>query len=135
MRWQRLRWTALAYSAGLALHTADHFRRGLDVVTPAVLWAGNVSTVVGLAAVALVLVHHRAAPLVAACTGLPIALGVAAVHLLPSWGVLSDAFLDGPRGVTAFSWFVVSLEIGGALAMASVGYAIVRSASSEVRPV
>src|SRR3954470_10192486 len=36
LRW--LRAAALVYALGLALHTADHFHRGLDVITPWVLW-------------------------------------------------------------------------------------------------
>src|SRR4051794_32004593 len=113
-----LRYAALVYALGLVLHTADHFHRGLDVITPWVLWLGNVSTLLGVMAVALVLTGNRHAPLVAALTGLPIAIGVAAVHYLPDWGALSDPFPGGaPNGVSAFSWFVVTLEIAGALGM------------------
>jgi hypothetical protein len=126
-QWLWLRRAALVYAVGLVLHTADHLRRGIDAITPAVLWAGNVSTVLGVTAVMLVLLRHRAAPLVAALTGIPIALGVAAVHLLPSWGALSDSFLHRATGVTAFSWFVVLLEISGALAMGAVGVTMLRA--------
>jgi hypothetical protein len=122
-----LHWAALLYAAGLVLHTADHLRRGLDVITPAVLWAGNLSTLLGVTAVGLVIARHRLAPLFAAITAIPIALGVTAVHLLPSWGALSDSFVDNAPGVTAFSWFVVLLEIVGALAMGIAGLAIVRT--------
>jgi hypothetical protein len=117
-----LRVAALVYLGGLVLHTADHVRRGLDVITPAVLWAGNLSTAIGLVTVGLVLTRHRLGPLVAALTGLPIALGVAAVHLLPEWGALSDPFVDaGHSGVTAWSWAVVVIEIAGALALGLAG--------------
>jgi len=117
-----LRVAALIYLAGLVLHTADHVRRGLDVVTPAVLWAGNVSTAIGLVTVGLVLTRHRLGSLLAALTGLPIALGVAAVHLVPEWGALSDPFVDaGHTGVTVWSWFVVLVEIVGALALSLAG--------------
>jgi len=41
-------------------------------------------------------------------TGIPVALGVAAVHLLPKWSALSDSFLGAQHaGVTALSWTVV----------------------------
>src|SRR4051794_40410026 len=72
-----LRYCACFYALGLALHTADHLRRGFDVVTPQVIWAGNVSTAIGVIVVALVLLGHRRAPLLAAVTGIPIAFGVA----------------------------------------------------------
>ena len=119
---RHLRFAAIIYAAGLLLHTADHLRRGLDTVTPWVLWAGNVSTGIGIIGVALVLTRHRLAPVVAAVTGLPIAIGVAAVHLLPHWSELSDPFPGAHgTGVTALSWSVVLVEIVGALALGVAG--------------
>src|SRR5436305_9703770 len=124
-RW--LKYGALLYALGLALHIADHVRRGLDVLTPEVQWAGNVSTVVGLTTVVLVLLGHRYGPMLAALTGVPVGVGVAAVHLLPHWGALSDAFPGASNtGVTAMSWTVVLIEIGGALPMGVIALALVR---------
>jgi hypothetical protein len=121
-----LRYAALLYALGLALHTADHLRRGLDVLTPEVQWAGNLSTLLGIAAVVLVLMGHRWAPMVAVVTGIPVALGVAAVHLIPHWSAFSDAFPGAQHtGVTALSYSVVLIEIVGALAMGAAGLAIV----------
>ncbi len=119
---QFLRYGALLYAAGLALHLADHLRRGTDVLTPQVQAAGYLSTAVGLVVIALVLSRHRLAPLMAAVTGISIAFGVAAVHLLPHWSAFSDAF-PGARntGVTALSWTVVLVEIAGALALGLAG--------------
>ena len=62
-RW--LKYCALFYALGLALHTADHVRRGLDVVTPQVQWAGNLSTALGVAAAVMVIVGHRFGPMLA----------------------------------------------------------------------
>src|SRR6476646_10669716 len=90
-RW--LKYCALFYALGLALHTADHLRRGLDVLTPQVIWAGNLSTAIGITVAILVILGHRSGPMLAAFTGVPVALGVAAVHLLPKWSALSDAFV------------------------------------------
>jgi hypothetical protein len=124
-RW--LKYCALFYALGLALHTADHLRRGLDAVTPQVLWVGNVSTVVGMTVAALVIVGYRHGPMLAAITGMPVALGVASVHLLPKWSALSDAFVGAHNtGVTALSWTVVLIEIAGAAAMGIAGLLIVR---------
>ncbi len=124
-RW--LKYSALLYMLGLALHTADHLRRGIDILTPQVQWAGYLSTAVGITAVALVLVGHRLAPVVAALTGIPVAVGVAAVHLLPKWSAFSDAFPSAHHtGVTGLSWTVVLIEIAGALAMGTVGASIIR---------
>lgn len=122
-----LKYCALLYVLGLALHTADHLRRGLDAVTPQVLWAGNVSTVVGITVAVLVIVGYRNAPMLAAVTGIPVAAGVAAVHLLPKWSALSDSFLGAHNtGVTGLSWTVVLLEIAGAAAMGVAGLVVVR---------
>jgi hypothetical protein len=128
-----LRYCALFYALGLALHTADHFRRGLDAVTPQVLWVGNVSTAIGITVAALVIVGHRWGPMLAAVTGIPVALGVAAVHLLPKWSALSDAFVGAHNtGVTAFSWTVVLIEIAGAVAMGIAGWMVVRDEHAAV---
>jgi hypothetical protein len=128
-RW--LRYAALLYALGLALHTADHLRRGIDVVTPQVLWAGNLSTLVGITTIVMVVVGYRLAPEFAAWTGIPVALGVAAVHLLPRWSALSDPFIGARNtGVTALSWIVVAIEIVGAVAMGVAGIAVLRSRRS-----
>jgi hypothetical protein len=130
-----LRYATAVYAVGLVIHSADHVRRGFNVVTPGVLWLGSVSTVAGLATIALVYMRHRWGPLAAAALGLPVALGVAAVHFLPKWGEFSDAFPGAHNtGVTAFSWFAVSVEILGAIAMGLSGIAILRHpARSEER--
>ena len=122
-----IKFAALVYALGLALHTADHLRRGLEVLTPEVQWAGNLSTLFGITAVALVLTNNRFGPLTAALTGVPVALGVAAVHLLPHWSAFSDSFPDAHgTGVSALSWTVVSIEIIGALAMGVCGLLVLR---------
>jgi len=117
-----MRAAALVYVAGLAAHTADHLRRGLDAVTAGVLWAGNVSTVVGLATVVLVLRGDRRAPAVATSVGFGVGIGVAAVHLLPHWGGLSDPFVGAKAvGVSGWSWTVVVLEIAGSVLVGATG--------------
>jgi hypothetical protein len=122
---RKLQVAALVYLAGLVLHSADHFRRGIDTVTHHVFWAGNVSSVVGIVAVGLILTRHRLAPMAAVAFGFPVALGVAAVHLLPEWSTaLSDSFID--QSMSWMSWAVVLLEIAGALATGVIGLAIFR---------
>jgi hypothetical protein len=121
-----LRFAALFYALGLGLHTVDHVRRGLDVLTPEVQWAGNLSTAIGIATVVLILIGNRFGPLAAALTGIPVGVGVAAVHLLPHWSAFSDAFPgSNGAGVTAMSWTVVLIEIVGAIAMGVIGLRIV----------
>ena len=122
-----LRYATALYAAGLAAHSADHLRRGTGVLTWEVFWAGMLSTAIGLITIVLVFARHRLAPLLATAAGLPIALGVGAVHLLPHWSALSDAF-PGAQGtdVTALSWTVVLLKISGALAVGAAGLRLLR---------
>jgi hypothetical protein len=131
-RW--LKYAALVYALGLGLHTVDHFRRGLDASTAQVLVVGNLSTAIGITVVVMVIVGYRHAPLLATITGFPVALGVAAVHLLPAWSAFSDTFVNAhDTGVTAMSWTVVLIEIVGALAMGIAGLVIVRDQPARVR--
>ena len=46
-----LRSAAIFFAAGLALHPADHLRRGTGVLTPEVFWGGMVITVAGVIAI------------------------------------------------------------------------------------
>jgi hypothetical protein len=127
----RLRAAAVLFGAGLVVHTADHLRRGLDVVTSQVLWGGNVLAALALVAIALVFARHHAAPAVAAIVGFTAAVGVSASHLLPHWSALSDSLPDG--NVDALTWFAVLLEISGALALGVAGVmALRRSRSTTV---
>lgn len=122
---RKLRMAAVVYLVGLTLHTIDHFRRGLDATTLHVLWSGNVSTVLGVAGVALILTRHRWAPMAAVAFGFPIAFGVAAVHWLPDWfGPFSDSFVD--QSMSWMSWAVVAVEIVGALAVGIYGVRVLR---------
>jgi hypothetical protein len=126
--YNRLAASAAVYVAGLVLHTADHIRRGTHVLTGEVLGLGFASTIVGLVIVGLILVRHPRAPALAAVFGPVTAVGVAAVHIPPRWGVFSDAFIGSTStGVTAFSWAVVLLEIVGALALGISGFAALRA--------
>ena len=116
---RQLYYAGLLYAIGIAVHTADHFRRGTDVLTPQVYWAGLLSTAVALAAISLVVLDARPAPAVAASVGFANAIGVAAVHLLPSWSAFSDAFPGG--AVDSQSWVAVLLEIATAVLFGVAG--------------
>ena len=132
------RWLLLSsaiYVLGLVLHTADHVRRGVGVITGPVLGAGTVSTIAGIVIVWLIVARNRNAPMLAAVFGLTTAIGVLIVHVPPKWGWFSDPFLGSrATGVTAFSWFVVLLEVVGLLAMGISGIAVLRERSMEAVP-
>ena len=90
-----LRWAAVFFLVGFAIHNADHIRRGASSVTPELFVAGNLAAVVSVTAIVLVLRRHRLAALVAVAAGFPLAIGFTAAHMLPTWSVLSDSFVDG----------------------------------------
>jgi hypothetical protein len=106
------------------MHTGDHIRRGVGLLTPEVYWLGIAGSVVGMTTIVLVLMGHRFGPWMALGFGLPNAIGIAAVHVLPRWSSFSDAF---PGHVGALSWIVVLVEITGSLALAAVGAATLAS--------
>jgi CHASE2 domain-containing sensor protein len=120
-----LRVAAVVYAAGLLLHTADHFRRGVDATSAQVVWLGSLGIVLGVAVITMALLRHPKAPLIAVGFGFAKALGVSAVHLLPGWfGPFSDSFLGAD--VDVLSWAAVLVEIGGALALGISGLVALR---------
>ena len=119
-----LRYAAVFFLIGFAVHNADHIRRGVSSVTPELLAAGNLAAVVSVAAIVLVLRGHRLAAQVAVAAGFPLAIGFTAAHMLPTWSALSDSFIDGH--VSVFSWVASLLEIAGALALGFAGLAVLR---------
>lgn len=129
------RYAAAFYAMAWAIHTGDHLRRGLGVVSSEVAVMGNVAAVLQLVGVAAVFLRKWWAALAAVAIGFPDALGIAAVHLLPRWSSFSDAFPGAHRtGVTGFSWFAAVVEITGALAFGLAGtYAWRRAIAAEDR--
>lgn len=116
---RRLRYAALAYAAGFLLHTADHVRRGIDVLTPQVLWLGSLSGLVAIVTIVLALTGHRWSPALAVAHGFTQAVGVAAVHLLLAGGALSDSL--PAAGADGWSWLAVLVEIGTAFWLGVAG--------------
>src|SRR2546427_8374870 len=90
-----LRYACILYGIGLLAHGTDHLRRGTDVLTPEVLWAGALTTVMGLILIAVVFSRHRLAPLAAAAFGFSNAAGVAAGPLPPPFRPVLRALSGG----------------------------------------
>ena len=125
---RRLRAAAAWYLVAWAVHTGDHLRRGLGVLSAEVTAAGSFAAVLQIAAIAAVFLRRRWAPVAAIAVGFLDALGIAAVHLLPHWSAFSDPFPDAHgTGVTGFSWFAATFEIAAALAFGVAGVAVWRS--------
>src|SRR5438477_6798794 len=108
-----LRTAGVVFAVALAVHGVDHLRRGMDVITPEVLWLGNLQIALSIATLVLVFRRHRWAPAFAVVTGFASAIGFSTAHLLPHWSALSDAFTGAhpAPNVTAFSWFAAMFEI------------------------
>ncbi|MGH3730441.1 MAG: hypothetical protein ACRDTU_17060 [Micromonosporaceae bacterium] len=125
---QFLRNAALVFAVALAVHGADHARRGMDVVSTEIAWAGNIQAGLAVLTVLLVLTRTRGAALAAVITGFASALGFTVAHLLPTWGVFSDSFLTpaAGSGVTVFSWLTAVIEIGADLLLGWAGVRALR---------
>lgn len=112
------------FAVGFVLHNADHVRRGFDVVNDGVIIGGTLAAMLVAVLFTVVALRHPVAPAVAAVVGLSLAVGVGAVHLLPSWGEFSDSLPDGD--VDALTYVAVLGEIGGAVLVGAVGVRILR---------
>jgi hypothetical protein len=115
-------YAAVFYTVAWAVHTGDHLRRGLGVVSTEVAVLGTAAAVLQILAVSAVFLRWRWAPMIAVAVGFPDAIGIAAVHLLPHWSAFSDAFPSAHgTGVTLFSWLAAVVEITAALAFGAAG--------------
>ncbi|MEX2394123.1 MAG: hypothetical protein WD826_06560 [Actinomycetota bacterium] len=120
-----LKRAAWLYAIGTALHTIDHFRRGPGSVSWEVVEVGTVGTILAAVVMTLIFTGHRLAPAASVAIGFPHGLGIAAVHWLPRWSVLSDSFFDTSAGL--MSWAAVTLEVGGAIAVGVAGLLALRT--------
>jgi hypothetical protein len=127
------RTAAVVFAVAVALHAADHLRRGMDIVPPAVMVAGMVQIVLAAATVVLVFRGSRWAPQAAIVVGFVSAVGFTAAHLLPTWGFFSDSFIHAPpyARVTWFSWVTAICEIAADIAFGLVGIAVLRARRSR----
>jgi hypothetical protein len=123
------RWSAILFAIAVALHAADHLRRGMDIVPPAVMVAGMVQIVLAAATVSLVFLGSRWAAHAAIAIGFLSAVGFTAAHMLPTWGFFSDSFINAPPAarVTWFSWVTAISEILADVLFALVGIAVLRA--------
>lgn len=116
-----LRWVTVVFAIALAVHGADHLRRGMDTVSMLVMTLGTIQLLLALMTVVLVFTRDRRAPAAAIAVGFGSAVGFTIVHLLPDWfGPLSDSFIAPPPSarVNGFSWFAAIFEILADLAIA-----------------
>lgn len=128
---RRLTAAAGIFLAANLLHSADHVRRGwgrpLLGETPEVLAGGLLITLGAVLALALAVRRGPWAPILATAVGFASAAGVAAAHLAPPWGVLSDSYLVLRPDLVA--WVIVLVEIAAGLLLGAAGLAGLRLAA------
>jgi hypothetical protein len=117
------------------LHGADHLiqDRGVGALDTGVIIGGTVNYLLAIAVLAVVLMRHERAPLVATFVGFYITVGVSAAHLLPEWGQLSDPYSE--LSLSAFSWVVVLLEIAMGFLLGLAGFRAMRRERPEPSPI
>jgi hypothetical protein len=126
---QRLWRFAVVFLVAVTVHGADHVRRGMDVVTTQVTWAGSIQFLLAVTAVVLVYRRHPWAPLAAIAIGFGSAIGFTAAHLLPHWSSFSDAFTGShvAPDVNVLSWATALFEIGADIAFGWTGVRVFRT--------
>ena len=135
MKWvhDRMAASGFFFAIAVALHNADHVRRGADAVDPDVFWLGTAAIAVEVALVVIICQRHRFAPLCAAVAGLTLASGYVFVHFLPERPWLSDP-LVGVSGIDAWSIVAASIEAAAALVLGLTGLADLRRLGSAASP-
>jgi hypothetical protein len=127
MRDIRLVPAAGLFVIGNAIHSADHVRRGwarpLLGETPEILVGGILISLGALLVLGMALRGSDRAGFAAAAVGLASAVGIAAAHVAPPWGVLSDSYLVLRPDLVA--WMAVLIEITTAALLAAAGLMVV----------
>ncbi|WP_169714730.1 hypothetical protein [Mycobacterium celatum] len=129
-----LRWAAIAFAVGFAVHGLDHLRRGMSASPPFIMVGGMAQMLFVLLAIVMVLKQHARAPQAAIIVGFGSALVFTYAHLLPTvFPGYQDSFVSPPHiNVTWFSWFSALTEIGTGLVFAMAGIREVNSVRNPV---
>ncbi|WP_232542153.1 hypothetical protein [Nocardia bovistercoris] len=124
-----LRWSAVAFAIGFAIHGIDHFRRGMSASPMAIMIGGNIQAILIAVVVYMVFTHRRRAAEAAMAIGFGSAAVFVYAHLLPTfWSDFQDSYISLPHtNVTWFSWFSAVTEIGAGVVFGCVGLATVRA--------
>jgi hypothetical protein len=109
-----LRWAAVIFALGFAVHGYDHMRRGMMASPTFVMVGGTVQGILVVIAVVMAVMRSNRAPEAAIVVGFGSAVVFTYAHLLPTfWSGYQDSFLSAPHtNVTWFSWLSAVAEIG-----------------------
>jgi hypothetical protein len=124
----RLARANLALFALLIAHTLDHALNQPSRTLPASAgFIGIAGFVIAAASTTLAARRSPLAPMASLYAGAVTALGILAVHLLPSWwGFVSDPFWD--FNANALSWLILLATFAAAIAVAVMGATETRGA-------
>ncbi len=123
----RLTLAGLAFLVLTLIHDLDHVRQARPLPLEVNL-VGAVSIVASVVALALAFRGHPLAPFAAMILGVGSVVGFIAVHLVPRWSVISDAYADA--GVDALSYGIVFATMAAGAYLALEGYRSVREISA-----
>jgi hypothetical protein len=125
-----LRRAALLLAAADLVHALDHVRQ--DRPLGAEVYGAGIAGWIALAVLLLLIARrHRLAAPYAAAVGASFVAGLVAVHVLPRWGALSDAYPD--TRVDAVSWVLLAVPVLAAAALAAAGLRAARLARGRPR--
>ncbi|MGI8775160.1 MAG: hypothetical protein ACR2KQ_09165 [Actinomycetota bacterium] len=103
------------------IHVLDHLRQGRSVGVELNV-VGVVSVVATVIALVLAVQGHPLAKPAAILLGVGTFVGLLAVHVAPTWWVLSDSY--GDAGVDALSWLIVIAMIVAAAVLAIQAWSV-----------
>ena len=117
-----------ALLVGLAVtHDLDHIRQGRSL-SLAIWGIGVFGLLSAVTVLVLAMRASRFAAPAAVVVGVGTILGLAAVHVAPTWWALSDSY--GDVGVDPASWVIVIAMMGAAAALAVAGARSTRAATT-----
>lgn len=106
------------------LHDLDHVRQGRPLPT-VLTFVGFLGLALSALCLFLAVRRHPLRAPAAAAIGISSVLGLVAVHIVPSWSILSDPYHEAD--VDALSWANLALLITAALAVGIAGLQALRS--------
>lgn len=113
----------IALVGALILHNLDHLRQG-RALEPAIVVAGTALAAVIIFSLYSSLKRSKDAATISLIVGTTTFFGVIAGHVLPSWGSLSDSYLD--VNVDLLSWIAMASEPICGLALAVTAFTVMR---------
>lgn len=121
----------LVFIVTWVIHTADHIRRGTDLTSDGVLWAGTMAAVLAAVALTLIFTDHPLAPFAATAAFASLAIGVTATHFAPAWGYFSEPLLIDSQ-TDGWAALAAAPEILAAAWLGWLGFGVLRANQFQV---